>query len=78
MRAAPHTKFPKPATEEQQAIIGSPAACFPRLTLGLFIFYHDGGKKRGELRFPPRDPASIFLPFIYIPEILLKLNSGKR
>ena len=36
-RATPDTKFPQPTTEEQQAVIGSPAACSPRLMLGLFF-----------------------------------------
>ena len=44
-RATPDTKFPQPATEEQRAVIGSPAACSPRLTLGLF-FYHEAERRK--------------------------------
>jgi len=36
------------------------------------------GKKRGELRFPPRGRLSILCPSYIYPEILLKPNFGGR
>jgi len=46
----PHQKIPQLATGTQRVIIGSPAACSPRLTPGLFLFLTMRAERRHERR----------------------------